>query len=145
MLVHATSVSIKGKGILLTGASGAGKSDTALRIIDRGGVLVSDDQTELFVKSGKLWGRPPKAIQGKLEVRYIGLFEIDFVPEVEIALVVELSSDHKYLERLPDPSFHSFLDCSVRVLRLPAYDASLPEKIRLALEGTLIDVGPAQS
>ena len=42
-LLHATAIAINGAGVLLLGPSGSGKSDLALRLIDRGAVLISDD------------------------------------------------------------------------------------------------------
>ena len=60
--LHATTVAIDGVAVMIEGASGSGKSDLALRLIDRGAVLVSDDQT-LVVRSGKtLRARAPTAI-----------------------------------------------------------------------------------
>jgi serine kinase of HPr protein (carbohydrate metabolism regulator) len=47
LLIHATSVAIDGRAVLLRGPSGAGKSDLALRLIDAGARLVSDDQSLL--------------------------------------------------------------------------------------------------
>jgi serine kinase of HPr protein (carbohydrate metabolism regulator) len=41
--IHATTVAIAGRGVMIEGQSGSGKSDLALRLIDRGGRLVSDD------------------------------------------------------------------------------------------------------
>jgi len=63
-LVHATSVALDDArlgewAILLRGPSGAGKSDLALRLIDRGAVLVSDDQTLVWAAGGRLLAAPP--------------------------------------------------------------------------------------
>ena len=48
LLLHATAVAIDGRAVLLRGASGSGKSDLALRLIDAGARLVADDQSELY-------------------------------------------------------------------------------------------------
>ncbi|MEY3906493.1 MAG: hypothetical protein RIR59_1316, partial [Pseudomonadota bacterium] len=45
-LLHGTCIAIKDQGVLILGASGAGKSDLALRLIDRGAALVGDDYLE---------------------------------------------------------------------------------------------------
>ncbi|MEC9182929.1 MAG: aldolase, partial [Pseudomonadota bacterium] len=42
-IVHATAIAIDGKGVLLRGPSGSGKSDLALRLLEAGGVLIGDD------------------------------------------------------------------------------------------------------
>ena len=62
--IHAGCVVVGRKGVLLLGPSGAGKSDLALRLIDGGARLVSDDRTDLFVKDGKLQARAPASIAG---------------------------------------------------------------------------------
>ena len=46
--LHASCVAINGRAVLIEGRSGSGKSDLALRLIDQGGVLVSDDQAPGF-------------------------------------------------------------------------------------------------
>ena len=61
--------------VLLRGPSGAGKSDLALRLIDQGARLVADDQTELTPSDGVLLARAPQTIQGKMEVRGLGIAE----------------------------------------------------------------------
>ena len=99
--VHATCVSIGGRGLLLFGHSGSGKSDLALRLIDRGARLVSDDYTMVTVRDGRLLGRPPVAIAGKMEVRGVGLIEMEYEGDVPICLAVDLD---RVPDRLPDGS-----------------------------------------
>ncbi len=83
LLVHATSV-IPGKAstpfaaaveaaVLLFGDSGSGKSDVALRLIAMGGQLLSDDQTELFVESGRLFAAAPEPLRNHMEIRGVGI------------------------------------------------------------------------
>src|SRR5689334_113133 len=74
--VHGTSVALGGDGILLRGPSGSGKSDLALRLIDGGARLVSDDQTELRVFGEELRMTAPASIAGRLEVRGIGILHV---------------------------------------------------------------------
>lgn len=140
MLLHASCVAFDGQGVLLTGPSGVGKSDVALRLIDSGCVLVSDDQTQLKMKEGQLMASPPDALAGLIELRHVGLVQLPFCAAVPVALYVELVGDEEVLERLPVPTFHSLLDHPVRVLKLPARVASTPAKIRLVMQGTLQDV-----
>jgi serine kinase of HPr protein (carbohydrate metabolism regulator) len=59
-------------GILLLGDSGMGKSDLALRLIEQGSLLVSDDRSEMFIDGGKLKARAPAALAGMIEVRGLG-------------------------------------------------------------------------
>ena len=68
-MLHVSSVAIGGRAVLIAGASGHGKSDLALRLIDRGAKLISDDYTIVEAKDGRLWASPPATIAGKIEVR----------------------------------------------------------------------------
>ena len=63
--LHATTVSIGGRGVLIEGVSGAGKSDLALRLIDRGATLVSDDYSFLQRRDGRLFARQAHARQAQ--------------------------------------------------------------------------------
>lgn len=139
MLVHASCVALQGHAVLLMGASGAGKSDVALRLIDGGAVLVSDDQTKLHVDGKNLIATPPDSIAGLIEMRHAGLLRLPYEKSALVKLCIALYPDSKELERLPEPFFHSFLDCAVRGIKLPSYEASTPAKIRLALQGTFMD------
>ena len=60
--IHASCVAFGGKGVLLLGASGAGKSSLALRLVDDGARLVADDRCDLFPRGGKLHARAPASI-----------------------------------------------------------------------------------
>src|SRR5689334_18111983 len=91
--VHASCVAIGRRGVLLTGKSGAGKSDVALRLIEDGAQLVADDRTLLYVAGGKLRARAPQSIAGLLEIRGLGIVAIPARTGVEIALVVRLGGE----------------------------------------------------
>ena len=133
MLLHASCVAIAGQAVLLTGASGVGKSDLALRLIDSGAQLVSDDQTMLRVKEGRLQASPPSSIAGLMEIRHVGLVRMPYVKDILVALSVELTALDEPLERLPELASVFLLDHSVQHLRLPAFAASTPAKIRATL------------
>ena len=97
--VHATCVAIGGRGVLLFGHSGSGKSDLALRLIDRGARLVSDDYTIVTAKDGRLLGSAPATIAGKIEVRGVGLVEMEHERDVPICLAIDLD---RVPDRLPE-------------------------------------------
>lgn len=139
MLVHASCVEIGGQAVLLLGDSGSGKSDVAVRLIDSGAALVSDDQTELKREGDSLIASPPSTIAGMIEMRQAGILRLDYKEQVPVKLCVDLVTTNDSLERFPKPFYNSFLDCSIRSLRLSAYEASTPAKIRLALKGNFVD------
>ena len=130
--IHGTAVALGDDGILLQGPSGSGKSDLALRLIDGGAHLVSDDQTEITVRQGELRLSAPPAIAGRLEVRGLGILSVPSVPSAELRLVVTLVAPEQ-VERLPEPQFRAFLGCRVPLLALVPFEASAPAKLRLAL------------
>jgi len=129
VLVHGTTVDVNGTAVLLRGPSGCGKSDLALRLMDSGGVLVSDDQTKLSLIDDHLIASAPSTIAGMIEVRGIGLLKVPHLDRIPLGLVVDLTSDEK-VERLPEPQSTTFLGVSVPLLQLVAFQASTPTKIR---------------
>ncbi len=130
MLLHASAVAIGGRAVLLTGASGRGKSDLALRLIDRGAVLIADDQVQLTVDDLWLLASPPASIAGMIEVRGIGIVEVPWSGGVPVALLVDLDGQP---QRLPMPVHRILLDRSLPVLALAAFEASAPLKVEHAL------------
>jgi len=134
ILVHGTTVALEGEGVLLRGPSGSGKSDLALRLIDKGARLVADDQTELRRAAQGLIARSPPGIAGRMEVRGVGILRVPAVPSAPLRLVVDLVAPNR-VERLPEPQFCDYLQCSLPLLALAPFEASTPAKIRLALAG----------
>jgi len=91
MTIHATAVAISGAGLLIRGKSGSGKSDLALRLIDRGAILISDDQVNIRRKDQNLLLSPPASLAGKLEVRSLGIWERDHVSGIDLKLIIDLA------------------------------------------------------
>ncbi|MCH7937715.1 MAG: HPr kinase/phosphatase C-terminal domain-containing protein [Proteobacteria bacterium] len=133
--IHATTVDIDGSGVLLSGPSGSGKSDLALRLIDGGARLVADDRTDLALADGRLVASVPREIAGRMEVRGLGVLEKDAVPQTVLALVVELVGPED-VERAPETATVTFLGVDVPVVRLHAFEASAAAKVRAVLMAT---------
>ena len=130
--IHASSVAIDGRAVLISGPSGSGKSDLALRLLDRGFTLVSDDQTIVRREEDRLIASAPPNIAGKLEIRGIGIVEMEHAADVPVALLVELTSD---IQRLPDDSRERpFLGVPLPLVSIDAMAASAASKVALALD-----------
>jgi len=130
--LHASTVALNGRAVLISGPSGSGKSDLALRLLDRGFVLVSDDRTIIRREGSRLIASAPETIRGKLEVRGVGIVEMEHQRDVPIALVVELTSD---IQRLPDEGRERLiLGAAVPLINVDAMTASAPSKVAVALD-----------
>ena len=132
LLIHATSVAIGGVAVLLQGASGSGKSDLALRLIDAGARLIADDQSELIRRGGALVARAPAAIAGLMEVRGLGIVQVETEAEAPVALIVDLVPSDR-IERLPMPRTENLLGIAVPLIELAPFEPSAAAKLRLAL------------
>ena len=130
--VHASCVSVDGRGLLITGSSGSGKSDLALRLIDGGALLIADDQTELSIENGELIARCPAAIKGLIEARYLGPLPAPSIESTAVAAILEPGVAAE-LERLPEPTHSVYLGIRLPMVRLPYLEASSPAKVRLWL------------
>ena len=130
--LHASTVALNGRAVLIMGPSGSGKSDLALRLIDRGFTLVSDDQTIVKKQGGKLLASAPSNIRGKLEIRGVGIVDMEMTDNAPIALAVELNSD---ITRMPDDSRERpILGLGVPLISVDAMTASAASKVALALD-----------
>ena len=89
-LIQATCVAIGGRGVLIQGPPGSGKSSMALSLIDRGAVLVGDDGVSIEAQGGVLLASPPPRITGLIEVRNVGLLTRPVSSLVPVALALRL-------------------------------------------------------
>lgn len=109
LLVHGVFMEVLGKGVLLSGDPGIGKSELALALISRGHRLVADDATELYKTRGHaIMGRCPNVLQDFLEVRGLGLINIRAMfgnsaikPDMRLHLIIDLVDfDDKELQKM---------------------------------------------
>ena len=129
-IVHATCVAIAGRGVLLAGKSGSGKSDLALRLIDRGAMLVSDDYTELRGVGDSLLAQAPATIAGRIEVRGIGIIGMPTADRVAVCLYADLD---RAPGRLPEPETIRLAGLDIPLFALSALEPSAPIKLEYAL------------
>ena len=98
--MHSSSVELDGKGILIKGDSGSGKSSLALKLIMLGARLIADDQTTVFVEKKRVLLRAPNSLPSGLEIRGVGIVNAPLCKKAELKLVVDLSIVEN--NRLPD-------------------------------------------
>ena len=132
VLIHASCVALDGRGVLLRDAPGAGKSDLALRLIDAGAALVSDDQVALDDSGDALFAAPPARIAGLLEVRGLGIVTMAYRAPCAVHLVVDLVAPEA-VERMPEVETIELYGHRVSRVALAPFEASAPAKVRLAL------------
>jgi serine kinase of HPr protein (carbohydrate metabolism regulator) len=144
-LIHGTCLAIGGEGVLLLGQPGSGKSDLALRLVDgsgtglsgvaRGARLVADDQVVVRRSGARLVASAPSALARKLEIRGLGIVELDALPEAELKLAVRLTPAAE-IERLPDlaRARMEILGLGVPLVLIDPQSASAPARIRAALD-----------
>ncbi|MFK7841748.1 MAG: HPr kinase/phosphorylase [Sphingorhabdus sp.] len=130
--VHATAVEIAGAAIMVRGPSGSGKSDLALRLIDRGATLISDDIVNVTRQDQKLLLSPPARLAGKLEVRSLGILEYDHISGIAVHLIIDLK---EHPDRFPlEKQVSILLGIAVPSCTLNAMETSAAIKAELALQ-----------
>ena len=132
LLVHATAVAIGGRAVLLRGPSGSGKSDLALRLIDAGAQLVSDDYSQLQREDKAILVRAPKSISGLIEARGIGILKVETLPVAPLALIADLVAP-QHIDRLPEPRSETIFGLAIPVVAIAPFEPSAPAKLRFAL------------
>jgi hypothetical protein len=123
-----------GDGVLILGASGAGKSSVALKLLAMGAQLVADDRVELFEDEQVLWARAPATLAGLIEARGLGIVTLPHAANARVALAVQLGSNAGRLPHREDyePPNPLAIRAKPPLLRLSAQDPAIAEKIVLA-------------
>lgn len=91
-LFQYTAVAIGGRGLLIEGSPGCGKTSLALALIDRGAMLIGDDGVRLENRDGTIIAHPPSQTRGKIEIRNVGLCETPCT-SAPVALILSINPD----------------------------------------------------
>lgn len=130
--IHATAVAIDKHGIMIVGPSGSGKSDLAIRLIDRGARLISDDQVLASRQENIVILNAPASIAGKIELHSVGIFDIPFVSDIRLVMIVHLTHD---AERFPmDAQLELLCGMNISSINLDGRTSSAPIKVEMALQ-----------
>jgi HPr kinase/phosphorylase len=134
--LHATTVAVEQGGawgaLVISGRSGAGKSELALQLMALGATLVADDQTLLAQSAdGAVLADVPDPLRGLIEMRGIGLLPVPY--RAPVAVCACLDMDQREADRLPPARTRRLLDCDVALLLhvdSPAFPAALLHYMR---------------
>ena len=100
--MHGTAISWQGKGVLLVGNPGAGKSYLARLMMDRGWSLVGDDQVHLIKQSSGVFLVGDTRLKGILEVRGLGITRVTPAPPAKLCLVVSVETPESQANQMPE-------------------------------------------
>ncbi len=133
VFVQASAVAIDGRGVLLWGEAGVGKSDLALRLIEGGAALIGDDGVRIAERSGRLvaagWAEGPP----RLHVAGIGIVRAArHAASAPLSLAVRCTIDGTP-DRLPQLGQWRHGALALPEIALAARESSAPIKLRLAL------------
>ncbi len=130
-LRHATCVAIGAHGVLIEGPSGSGKSDLALRLIDRGALLVADDYTQVTREGDAVRAVAPLRIAGRIEVRGVGIVDMPFAQASLVRLIVALGEAGP---RLPEGLTREVEGVVLPLLMLDGREATSAIKVEMTLK-----------
>jgi len=130
--LHASCVAVDGRGLLILGPSGSGKSSLALQMIGLGAMLVADDQVDVTLAGDALVAGAPPALAGLIEARGVGLLRAQTVTGVPLCLAVDLGQPLS--PRLPDRHGIVLLETRIDLVKGPL-NAHLPAALLLHLRG----------
>jgi len=126
---HGVLLDIYGEGVLITGDSGIGKSETAIELVKRGHRLVADDAVDIRRESDQLIGKAPELIRHYIELRGIGVIDVQqlfgmsaVMREAQVDLVIHMERwrDDKFYDRFGlDEETVSILGIDVPIITIP--------------------------
>lgn len=127
---HATAIEWENVGILIRGAPGSGKTELALKLIGAGATLIADDQVILNNEENKMMASCPPQLTGLMEIKAIGIVEMNHKVETTVGLVIDLVDNE---EAVPEPEVAEILGIHLPLLRLNPFYLASTQKVRLAV------------
>ncbi|MEL7461003.1 MAG: HPr kinase/phosphatase C-terminal domain-containing protein [Pseudomonadota bacterium] len=139
--VHGAVVSFGPAAVLITGASGTGKSALALQLMSMGATLVADDQVGLVRTEDLVIASPVPGLEGRIEARGIGIIRTEWTPRAVLRLVADLDTSPD--TRLPDPKTRTYLGRDLPLVEVAGLQGAAPA-LRAILTGGLEVAGQAK-
>lgn len=131
--VHGTCVAFTEGAVLLRGVSGSGKSDLAYRLVsEQDALLVADDQVVLEAQETGIVAQVRQGWSGLLELRGLGLVSVPAIEQAPLLLLVDLVG-RDAVPRLPEAAYEELIGHRLPILRLHAFDATTPAKVKMAV------------
>ncbi|AND84984.1 HPr kinase/phosphorylase [Clostridium tyrobutyricum] len=127
--LHGVLVDVYGVGMLITGESGIGKSETALELIKRGHRLVADDAVDIKEIDGELHGKSPYITSGMIEVRGMGIIDISALYGLSSVLKSKIIHLVVYIEQWKESQNYDRLGVDkqyINILNVPLRKLTLP-------------------
>ena len=135
--IHATAIACRGpdgwRCALLQGPSGSGKSDLALRLLDRGWRLVSDDQVHVWRSGDAIYATAPRQILGRIEARGLGIVTVADLYVSRVVRVVDCVQ--QATERMPEDNQVTLCGVLLPQLTLDIRPQSAVETLIRAMAG----------
>ena len=126
--IHATVISVDGRGLAFVGPSGGGKSSLAFdclseaRLASVPAALIADDRVIISLENGQIYASCPEPIRGLIELRYGGIVSVDHVDRTQLNyIVMPVGADESH--RLPpeDEQFELVAGLRLPVVRVPMW------------------------
>ena len=91
--VYGSAIAVDGRGFLIRGASGSGKSGLVLQMMALGADLISDDQVIIERSAGTIIMSAPQTLVGKIEARFVGIINVPTRKNAVLNHVIDLDLD----------------------------------------------------
>lgn len=127
--IHGVLMDVDGVGILITGESGIGKSETALELINRNHRLVADDAVKIIRTDEVLTGKAPEMLKYLIEVRGLGILDVRNLygigaikrkKKIDLIIYLENWGEEKYYDRLGiDTKYENILGIPIEKITIP--------------------------
>ncbi|WP_338955741.1 HPr(Ser) kinase/phosphatase [Spiroplasma endosymbiont of Polydrusus cervinus] len=149
---HASLINVFGKGILLRGKSGIGKSEMTLELIKKNHLFVGDDRIIIQQRNNRLYGQSHEMLKNLIEVRGLGILDLSkiyglqvLLDETKIDLVIELihldDEQYKSIDRLgTEYKYIKILDTKIPIITIPVtYGRNVSELVETAVSKLKLD------